>query len=149
MITFTTKTFAELTPTELYDILKLRSEVFVVEQTCVFLDMDDNDQNALHVLGIENNSLVAYTRLVTPGNIYPYASIGRVVTSQTVRKHGYGKLLMKYSISEIQKKYHTNEIVIGAQTYLHKFYSELGFVKEGDDYLEDGIPHIKMRLVIK
>ncbi len=145
MITFTTKIFAELTSIELYDILKLRSEVFVVEQNCVFLDMDDNDQQALHVLGLENNTLVAYTRLLTQKTIYKDVSIGRVVTARGVRKRGYGKLLMNYSIAEIQKKYNTNQIVIGAQTYLHKFYSELGFVREGDDYLEDGIPHIKMR----
>ena len=146
MVTFITKTFETLTNKELYEVLQLRSQVFVVEQDCVFLDMDDKDQNSLHVLGFENNKLVAYTRLVPAGLVYSKASIGRVVTHQSVRKFGYGKILMNYSITEIKKQFNTQEIQIGAQTYLTKFYTELGFIAEGNEYLEDDIPHIKMRL---
>lgn len=146
MITFVTKTFQELSNIELYEILKLRSEVFVVEQNCVFLDMDDKDKESFHVMGYYNNKLVAYTRLVPKGVIYATASIGRVVTHSSVRKHGFGKLLMEYSISEIRNKCHTKEILIGAQLYLKKFYGSLGFIQEGEMYLEDNIEHIKMRL---
>ena len=147
MITFITKTFQELTNKELYQLLQLRSEVFVVEQNCVFLDMDDKDEASYHVLGYYHNKLVAYTRLVPKGVIYDVASIGRVVTHASVRKLGFGKLLMEYSISEVRQKLHAEEILIGAQLYLHKFYTSLGFVQEGAMYLEDNIEHIKMRLI--
>lgn len=146
MITFITKTFQELTNKELYQLLQLRSEVFVVEQNCVFLDMDDKDEASYHVLGFYNNKLVACTRLVPKEVIYDVASIGRVVTHPSVRKLGFGKLLMEYSISEVRQKLNAKEIVIGAQLYLHQFYSSLGFIPEGDMYLEDYIEHIKMRL---
>lgn len=146
MITFIAKTFQELTNKELYQLLQLRSEVFVVEQNCVFLDMDDKDEASYHVLGIYNNQLVAYTRLVPKGVIYDVASIGRVVTHSSVRKLGFGKQLMEYSISEVRQKLNAEEILIGAQLYLHQFYSSLGFIQEGDMYLEDNIEHIKMRL---
>lgn len=145
MITFITKTFNELTNTELYQLLQLRNEVFIVEQTCPYPDMDDKDYKALHVLGMENDRMVAYTRLLPLGISYKEASIGRVVTSQAVRRFGYGKQLMDYSIAETKKRFDTNEIVISAQSYLEKFYSDLGFVSEGETYLEDDIPHIKMR----
>jgi ElaA protein len=146
MITFITKTFQELTNKELYQLLQLRSEVFVVEQNCVFLDMDDKDEASYHVLGFYNNKLVAYTRLVPKDVIYDVASIGRVVTHSSVRKFGFGKLLMEYSISEVRQKLNAADILIGAQLYLHQFYSSLGFIQEGDMYLEDNIEHIKMRL---
>ena len=146
MITFITKTFQELSTKELYQLLQLRSEVFVVEQNCVFLDMDDKDEASYHVLGFYNYQLVAYTRLVPKDVIYDKASIGRVVTHPSVRKLGFGKLLMEYSISEVRQKLNTQEILIGAQLYLHKFYSSLGFIQEGEMYLEDNIEHIKMRL---
>lgn len=147
MITFTTKSFKELSNIELYQLLKLRSEIFVVEQNCVFLDMDDNDEASYHVLGYYKNNLVAYTRLVPKNILYKEASIGRVVTHSSVRKLGFGKLLMEYSISETQTLFNTLEIVIGAQLYLYKFYTSLGFIQEGHVYLEDNIEHIKMRLV--
>lgn len=146
MITFITKTFQELTNKELYQLLQLRSEVFVVEQNCVFLDLDDKDEASYHVLGFYNNKLVACTRLVPKEVIYDVASIGRVVTHPSVRKLGFGKLLMEYSISEVHQKLNAKEIVIGAQLYLHQFYSSFGFIPEGDMYLEDYIEHIKMRL---
>ena len=147
MIHFVTKSFQELTNTELYQLLKLRSEVFVVEQNCVFLDMDDKDEASYHVLGYYNNNIVAYTRLVPKDVIYKTVSIGRVVTHPSVRKLGFGKLLMEYSISEARAKLNTHEIEIGAQLYLNTFYSNLGFIQEGTMYLEDDIEHIKMRLV--
>jgi len=145
MITFVTKSFDELTNKELYELLKLRNEVFIVEQTCPYPDLDNKDYKALHVLGITDNKIVAYTRLLPHNISYNEASIGRVVTSLNVRRFGYGKELMLYSINETKKKFNTNEIVISAQYYLEKFYSDLGFISEGETYLEDDIPHIKMR----
>lgn len=147
MITFTIKTFNELTNTELYQLLQLRAEVFVVEQNCPYLDMDDKDYKSFHVLGYDNGKLVACTRLVPAGISYDVEpSIGRVVTHPSVRSLGYGKLLMEYSISETKKLFNTSVIVIGAQLYLDKFYQNLGFVPEGEMYLEDNIPHMTMRL---
>jgi ElaA protein len=146
MITFQTKSFNELNNVELYQLLQLRNEVFIVEQTCPYPDLDEKDYKCLHVLGIENNKVVAYCRLVPKGISYKNeASIGRVVTACSVRRFGYGKLLMHYAISETLRQFETNEIVISAQQYLEKFYSGFGFVSEGESYLEDDIPHIKMR----
>ena len=148
MIIFTTKSFNELSIIEIYQLLQLRAEVFVVEQNCPYLDLDDKDQKSFHVLGYHNGKLVAYTRLVPIGvsyNVEP--SIGRVVTHPSVRSLGYGKLLMNYSITETKKRFNSNVIVIGAQCYLDKFYQNLGFVPEGEIYLEDNIPHITMRLI--
>ena len=145
MISFSTKRFEQLSTTELYEILKLRAEVFVVEQHCVYMDMDDKDYQCLHVLGYHGEDLAAYTRLVPQGISYEEASIGRVVTSPLYRKHGYGKLLMEYSIHQTLSSFQCQVIVISAQHYLERFYTALGFKAEGDIYLEDEIPHIKMR----
>lgn len=150
MISFTTKTFNELSTIELYQLLQLRAEVFVVEQNCPYLDMDDKDQKSFHVLGYDNGKLVACTRLVPVGVSYDLEpSIGRVVTHPSVRSLGYGKLLMEYSIAETKKRFNSSVIVIGAQCYLDKFYQNLGFVPEGEMYLEDNIPHMTMRLGTK
>lgn len=138
------KTFEELTTTELYALLRLRSEVFVVEQTCAFQDMDDTDQLAVHVMGYIDNELVAYTRLFGPGIKYEYASIGRVVTSQKVRGSGAGRQLMEYSIAIVEERFGKAPIKIGAQQYLQKFYTSLGFEKSSEMYMEDAIPHIEM-----
>lgn len=138
------KKFEELSPFELYAILQLRNEVFVVEQNCVFQDADDKDQESFHLMGFRNKKLVAYTRLVPAGVIYEVPSIGRVVTSPTTRKNGLGKLLMEKSIEETYKLFGQNPIKIGAQLYLKKFYSSLGFIQISDVYLEDGIEHIYM-----
>lgn len=138
------KKFEELNPYELYAILRLRSEVFVVEQNCVFLDMDNNDQHCYHLMGLVNNELAAYTRLVPPGNIYEQPSIGRVVTSPSVRRSGIGQALMLRSIELIIQLYGNLPIKIGAQLYLKTFYESFGFQKTSDVYLEDGIPHIYM-----
>lgn len=145
MIHFITKSFHELTAEELYALLKLRAEVFVMEQQCLYMDMDDKDRQCLHVMGYDGEQLAAYSRLVPAGVSYPEPSIGRVVTSTAFRKSGYGKLLMQYSVTEAKKQFNTSVIVISAQHYLEKFYTELGFVSESDVYLEDDIPHIKMR----
>jgi ElaA protein len=144
MITWTIKLFSELSPHELYIILRLRSEVFVVEQDCVFQDMDNKDQYCYHLMGWQNNELVAYTRIVPPGISYDLPSIGRVVTSPKARNSGMGKLLMEKSIEELTRLYGQTSIRIGAQLYLKKFYSSFGFEQSGDVYDEDGIDHIEM-----
>jgi len=144
MLKITTKTFKELTTDELYALLQLRSEVFVVEQDCVYQDIDYKDQKALHVLGFKNNKLVAYTRLFKPGDYFNYASIGRVIVAQNEREHKYGYDIMNASINAIKEYYKETRIKISAQMYLKKFYNNLGFEEVGEGYLEDGIPHIGM-----
>jgi ElaA protein len=144
MLTWDLKKFDSLTPHELYVILRLRTEVFVVEQTCIFQDMDNKDQLAYHLMGYENNQLVAYTRLVPPGISYPEPSIGRVVTAPSARGNGIGKLLMRKSIEEMIHLYGKTPIKLGAQFYLRKFYESLGFKQTSDVYDEDGIDHIEM-----
>jgi ElaA protein len=138
------KKFKELSPEELYALLRLRAEVFVVEQTCAFQDLDNKDQHCYHLLGHENDILVAYTRLVPPGIAYDTASIGRVVTSPAYRKKGYGKLLMQQSIEKCTALFGDTTLTIGAQCYLLSFYRSFGFVPSGEMYLEDGIEHIEM-----
>lgn len=138
------KTFQELTTQELYDLLQLRSEVFVVEQDCVYQDVDGKDQKALHVLGYIENKLVAYTRIFKPGDYFEEAGIGRVVVKETQRHHKYGNDIMEVSIQAVLQKYNVLEIRISAQTYLKSFYNNLGFLEVGEEYLEDGIPHINM-----
>jgi ElaA protein len=140
------KAFTDLSSPELYKILQLRSEVFVVEQNCVFLDMDNKDEGCLHFMGFINNDLAAYTRLVPPGYIYDEASIGRVVTSPKHRSKGLGKELMQRSIEACYQYFGNGSIKIGAQYYLLKFYTSLGFKVISDIYLEDGIEHVYMML---
>ena len=140
-----TKTFTELTVDELYAILRLRSEVFVLEQHCIFLDMDNNDQKAYHTIGFIGDEVVATTRLFDKNIMYDgYQSIGRVVGSPRHRGLGIGKALMQYSIQECERLFGKGPIKIGAQLYLKKFYSEQGFEQSGDVYLEDEIDHIPM-----
>lgn len=141
------KPFAELTPHELYQVLRLRSEVFVVEQNCVFLDMDNKDAVCQHFMAWnEAGNLLAYTRIVPPGVSYDEPSIGRVVTSPSARGLKIGRELMQRSI-ELTHQLHGNvPIKIGAQMYLQKFYESLGFVQSSEMYLEDDIPHIEMIL---
>jgi ElaA protein len=143
-INWTIKRFEGLTPAELYAILQLRSEVFVVEQNCVFQDMDNKDQHSYHLMGWTGDKLVAYTRLAPPGIIYSIPSIGRVVTSPSARAAGAGRLLMQKSIDEIYTLFGQMPVKIGAQLYLQKFYSSLGFKQTSDVYLEDNIEHIEM-----
>jgi len=134
----------ELTTQELYDMLQLRSEVFVVEQDCVYQDIDGKDQKALHVLGYKNEKLIAYTRLFKAGNYFTEASIGRVVVSEKERQHKYGYDIMKASIEVIKTHFNETTIKISAQVYLNTFYTNLGFNVVGEEYLEDGIPHVAM-----
>lgn len=141
---FSTKSFQELTTTELYQILQLRSEVFVVEQDCVYQDLDFKDQKALHVIGFKNDKIVAYTRIFKSGDYFKNASIGRVVVQENERKYGYGHHLMKASIKAIKENFKEDIITISAQVYLKKFYESHGFYQVGEEYLEDGIPHIRM-----
>ncbi len=140
-----TKTFTELTVDELYAILRLRSEVFVVEQNCIFLDMDNNDQKAYHTIGFLGEEVVATTRLFDKNIMYDgYQSIGRVVTAPKHRGLSIGKALMQYSISECERLFGKGPIKIGAQLYLKKFYNEQGFEQSGEVYIEDEIDHIPM-----
>lgn len=138
------RSFQELNVSELYELLRLRSEVFVVEQNCVFLDMDYKDQQCYHVLLFCEGKLAAYSRLVPPGLSYKEVSIGRVISSPAFRGVGMGKKIMELSIQECQEIFGKKDVRIGAQVYAAKFYASLGFVAEGDPYDEDGIAHIEM-----
>ena len=138
------RTFNELTTNELYDLLQLRSEVFVVEQDCVYQDLDGKDQKALHVIGTKNDKIVAYTRIFKAGDYLAQASIGRVVVKDDERKHGYGYDIMNASIKAVEENFQETSIALSAQTYLKQFYNSLGFVEKGGEYLEDGIPHVMM-----
>ena len=138
------KTFSELTTKELYQILRLRSEVFVVEQNCVYQDIDKKDEKAIHIFGVSKNIIIAYTRCFQPGTYFKEASIGRVVVKKNQRKLKRGNQIMLDSIRAIETLYHTKLIRISAQCYLKKFYNNLDFYSVGDEYLEDGIPHINM-----
>ncbi|HEV3222699.1 MAG TPA: GNAT family N-acetyltransferase [Puia sp.] len=138
------KPFDDLTPKELYKILQLRNEVFIVEQNCPYQDCDNKDIYAWHLMGMREDRLLAYSRLLAPGISYSESSIGRVVSSPSTRKTGMGKKLMQESIEQIRNLFQTDIIRIGAQLYLQKFYESFGFIKDGDIYLEDNIPHILM-----
>ncbi len=140
------KKFDELSATELYAIMQLRNEVFVVEQNCVYQDADNKDQPSMHLCGWDGTKLVAYTRIIPQGISYLEASIGRVVTSPAYRNTGAGKQLMKESISRCLSEFNCTAIKIGAQVYLTEFYQSLGFIPCSSQYLEDGIPHIEMIL---
>lgn len=144
MLRIDVKKFQEFTIDELYDTLQLRSEVFVVEQDCVYQDIDGKDRKALHVIGTKDGKVVAYTRIFDAGDYFEKASIGRVVVSSTARAFGYGHDIMKASIAAIEQYYHTTSIKISAQMYLKKFYESHAFSQIGEEYLEDGIPHIAM-----
>lgn len=141
---FEIKRFNELSLFELYQVLQLRSEVFVVEQNCVYQDIDGKDGKALHLLGLFEGQIVAYSRLFAPGDYFDNASIGRVVISSQFRDRKWGYDLMTEAIKGIKENYNAETITISAQLYLKKFYESHGFVQMGESYLEDGIPHIKM-----
>ena len=139
------KPFEALSVVELYSVLQLRSEVFVVEQNCVYQDIDGKDAKALHLFGEYEDEIVAYARLFKPNDYFENASIGRVVVSQNHRDKKWGYDLMQQAIKAIQENYNETKITISAQLYLQKFYESLGFVKTSDVYLEDDIEHIEMR----
>lgn len=138
------KSFKELSTEELYSLLQLRSEVFVVEQNCVYQDIDGKDKRALHVMGYAEDILVAYTRIFKSGDYFKEASIGRVLVKENYRKFKYGYDIMKVSISAVKEYYDEDTIKISAQVYLKRFYNNLGFKEIGEEYLEDGIPHTGM-----
>jgi ElaA protein len=138
------KSFEGLTTLELYQILRLRAEIFVVEQDCVYQDVDNKDQNSFHVCGYDHDKLVGYARVVIPGISYSEISIGRVVVAESHRGNKLGDDLMNEAISFIDSKLGPQPIRISAQSHLKKFYSNLGFVFTGKEYMEDGIPHIEM-----
>ena len=140
--------YNELTTNQLYNILKLRAEVFVVEQNCAYQDLDNKDNKALHLIGEINNEIIAYTRIFKKGDYFTNSSIGRVLVKKEFRKKELGKVIMEKSIEIIKKNTKEEKIEISAQKYLTKFYKDFGFKKTGKEYLEDNIPHIKMMLKI-
>jgi ElaA protein len=144
MVNWTIKKFDELTLDELYAILQLRNEVFIVEQNCVYNDTDGKDRSAWHLMAKEDDELVAYTRILPPGVSYSDPAIGRVVTSSSKRRSGLGRELMKRSIESCERLCGKISITLSAQVYLQSFYESLGFIVVGEEYLDDGIPHIKM-----
>jgi ElaA protein len=139
------KAFENLLVHELYDIMKLRSEIFVVEQNCVYLDLDGKDKLALHLFGELEGKIVAYSRLFKPGISFDNASIGRVVVDANFRDRKWGHDLMREAIAGILSHFGESKITIGAQLYLKKFYESHGFVQSSEMYLEDDIPHIEMK----
>ncbi len=143
---FFIKKFDELTTTELYEIGKVRQEVFVVEQNCPYLDFDEKDLKSLHIYLKDRDSdkIVCYARVLAPGLSYDTASIGRVMVLSDYRKHGYARKLVLECINSVKNILKENEITIGAQFYLKDFYSSIGFKVISDVYDEDGIPHIDM-----
>ncbi len=145
MISFSLKRFNNLTKTEIHDIYALRSEVFVVEQECVYQDIDGKDKDAIHIIGKEGRSVVAYARILEKGISYPNnISIGRVVVKKRKRGKLIGKKLLKYCLFQIDKIQPNQTIRISAQSHLENFYNDHGFIKLGKGYLEDDIPHIAM-----
>ncbi|KAF2515480.1 GNAT family N-acetyltransferase [Flavobacterium zhairuonense] len=138
------KPFEALTVNELYDLLKLRSEIFVVEQNCVYLDLDGKDKKALHLMGELDGRIVAYSRLFDAGISFDNASIGRVIVDANYRDKKFGHDLMRKAIAEIKSNFDKDKITIGAQLYLKKFYESHGFVQTSEMYLEDDIEHIEM-----
>jgi len=143
---FTFKHFTELTLEELYDILRLRAEIFVVEQDCVYNDLDDLDKDAIHQFLKKDDEIVVYSRLLKPGTRFPDCSIGRVVVKQSERGTGLGIKMMEEAKTYMISQWNTSQIKVSAQKYLRRFYEDLGFVVVTDEYLEDGIPHFGMTL---
>ena len=139
------KRFKELSNVELYSLLQLRSEVFVVEQNCVYQDIDGKDYKALHLIGEFDNKIVAYARLFKSGDYFQNASIGRVVVAQKYRDKKWGHELIQNAINIIESNFEESKITISAQLYLQKFYESHGFIQTSAMYLEDDIPHIEMK----
>lgn len=143
------KNFSELSPEELYKILNIRQEVFIVEQECYYLDADNYDQKALHLWAEENSEILAYLRIFPENIKYKEASIGRVLTSFSARSKNLGKTLVGFSLQIIFNQLRSKSVRISAQDYLIKFYTNFGFVDTGKKYLEDEIPHTEMLLILK
>jgi len=138
------KSFHDISVNELYDCLQLRQQVFIKEQNCAYVDNDDTDKLSFHLLGYMGGLMAAYARLIPPGALYSEPSIGRVVTSNSIRGKGVGKLLFEKSLEECEKMFGRQPVKIMAQSYLLKFYEGYGFSKQGNEFLEDGIPHYYM-----
>lgn len=138
------KKFDELSPLELYHSLRLRAEIFVLEQDCRYQDIDERDQKALHVLGMDQNKIIAYGRCFGPGTYFEEAAIGRIAVARDERKSGYGHEIVQACISAIETEFNTSVIRLSAQQYLIGFYESHGFKTIGNGYFEDGIPHIAM-----
>lgn len=143
-ILWSLKSFHNLSSNELYDLLQMRQQVFVVEQTCPYRDLDGIDQLSLHLTGRKNNIIVAYSRIIPPGILYPEPSIGRVASHIEVRGTGIGRELFKRSMDECVKLFGHQPVKITAQSYLKNFYESFGFEMQGESFLEDNIPHIYM-----
>jgi ElaA protein len=139
------KRFEELSTIELYKLLQLRSEVFIVEQNCVYQDIDGKDQKALHLIGEFGSDIVAYARLFKAGDYFDDASIGRVVVGMNYRDKKWGHELMQRAVNGVKDYFNTTKITISAQLYLQKFYESHDFVVTSQTYLEDDIPHIRMK----
>lgn len=146
MLKFHTKEYTQLTKEELYEILRLRAEVFIVEQNCVYQDIDNKDQKAIHILGYKKKKLVAYARIFNTNDYFEHASIGRVIVAKKERQHQYGYDLMQVAIQAVNSHFKENNIAISAQKHLRNFYNKLGFVQKNEEYIEDGIPHIYMEI---
>ena len=140
------KSFENLSLNELYSVLQLRSEVFVVEQNCVYQDIDFKDQKALHLLGKIDETVVAYSRIFKPNDYFEQASIGRVVIAAKYRNNKWGYQLMSEALAAIKSQFNETSITISAQLYLKEFYQNVGFVATSETYLEDDIPHIQMKI---
>jgi ElaA protein len=138
------KHYRELTVPELHDILQLRSAIFVVEQNCVYQDIDGTDPHGYHLYLKDEDGIVAYLRVLPAGVRYDEVSLGRVVCAK--RRRGYATRLLREGIRVAREKFGAARIVIGAQKYARALYEGVGFVQFGDDYLEDGIPHIHMEI---
>ena len=145
---FEFKQFEELSLNELYEILKLRSEIFVVEQNCVYNDTDGLDKEAIHQILYKNDKIVAYSRLLKPGTRFSDFSIGRFVVKESERGTGIGIKMMEEAKDFILNEWHATKIKISAQKYLQKFYEGLDFKVVTEDYLEDDIPHVGMMFEI-
>lgn len=143
-MTWIIKNFNDLSPEELYAIAKLRQDVFIIEQECLYDDLDGLDKQAYHVWAMLEKELAAYARIFPPEIKYKEASVGRIVTSPSYRKQGLGKRLVKKCIQFCESKFPGKPIKIEAQSHLQKFYKALGFIPEGDTYIVDGISHIQM-----
>ncbi len=139
--------FEELTVTELYDILHIRSKVFIMEQNAPYQDADYKDQKAIHLHGYIDGTLVAYCRIFKAGDYFDMASIGRVIVVQEYRKYGYGHDMMERAIELERSIFGETCIRLSAQLYLQKFYESHSFVRIGDVYQEDGLPHIRMERI--
>lgn len=146
MITWQTLEFDELGNHQLYAMLRLRQEIFVVEQDCVYLDLDGLDQQSAHILCWEGDTLLAGLRCLPPGLSYPQSSLGRIVAAPAARGRNLGRELVERGIAYNLQLWPGSDIRIGAQAYLEKFYTSMGFITDGEPYMEDGIEHIHMNL---